>query len=69
MATTLKVGNTVLIPWGTGEVRGTLTELYGTGKARHGVVTLHPDESGFVVDEPTTFSFPVDMIRPAGVAA
>ena len=69
MATSLKVGDAVVIPWGISEVRGKVAEIYGSGQGRHVVVALQPEESGYVVDEPTTVAFPIDPVRPAGVAA
>ncbi len=68
MAHTLKVGDAVVIPWGLDEVRGTVAEVYGPVHDRRVVVALTPEMSGFVVDEPTTVSFPVGWVRPAVAA-
>lgn len=69
VATSRKVGDAVVIPWGISEVPGKVAEIYGSGRGRHVVVALQPEESGYVVDEPTTVAFPIDLVRPAGVAA
>lgn len=69
MADKLKRGDAVVIPWGIDEVRGTVAEVYGSGRARRVVVALEPEESGFVVDEPTTVALPIGSVRRAGVAA
>lgn len=68
MAHSLKVGDAVVIPWGIAEVRGTVAELYGPANDRQVVVALTPETSGFVVDEPTTVTFPVNLVRPAVAA-
>lgn len=65
MAHSLKVGDAVVIPWGIAEVRGTVAEVYGPANDRRVVVALTPEMSGFVVDEPTTVSYPFDWVRPA----
>lgn len=68
MAHSLKVGDAVVIPWGIAEVRGTVAEVYGPANDRRVVVALTPEMSGFVVDEPTTVSYPVDWVHPAVTA-
>lgn len=68
MAHTLRVGDAVVIPWGIDEVRGVVAEVYGPGNDRRVVITLTPEMSGFVVDEPTTVSFPIEWVRPAVAA-
>jgi len=42
VATSLKVGDAVVIPWGISEVRGKIAEIYGSGRGRHVVVALQP---------------------------
>jgi hypothetical protein len=69
MAEAFKPGDAVVIPWGVDEVKGTVAEIYGAGAMLRVVVALRPEESGFVVDEPTTATLPADAIRYAGVAA
>ena len=62
-------GDEVLIPWGFGEVRGTVKEVYGPATRRHVVVLLTPDLSGEIVDEPSTVSLPVDKVKKVAPAA
>lgn len=54
MAGTLQLGDRVTIPWGIGQVSGTVAEVYGRVGDRQVVVALTPELSGFVVDPPTT---------------
>ena len=65
----LKRGDSVVIAWGLDEVRGTVAEVYGTGRRRHVVVALTPELSSFVVAEPTTVTLPYDEVRRAEAAA
>jgi hypothetical protein len=65
----LRYGEVVVIPWGVDEVRGTVAEIYGTEPRVHLVVLLTPELTGYVIDEPTTVSFPIKDVRRAGVAA
>lgn len=37
------------MPWGVGEVRGTVQEIYGRHPRVHVVVLLIPEDSGYVV--------------------
>ena len=69
MANSLKAGDEVLIPWGLGDVHGTVAEVYGTGSRRRVVVRLTPELSGYVVDEPTTVAYPYSDVRSAETAA
>ncbi len=69
MANSLKIGDEVLIPWGLGDVHGTVAEVYGTGSRRRVVIRLTPELSGFVVDEPTTVVFPYSEVRSDETAA
>jgi len=62
----LQYGDLVAIPWGVGEVRGHVHEIYGDAPRRYVVVRLTPELSGFVVDEETTVTMPYDSVR--GVA-
>ena len=59
-------GEEVIIPWGVGEVHGTVHEVYGAGSRRHVVVELTPEVSGLIVDEPTTVTLPADSVKKAG---
>lgn len=68
MSHTLTSGTAVVIPWGADEVRGTVVEVYGENDNLRVVVVLTPEESGYVVAEPTTFAFPVALIRPVTAA-
>ncbi|MCC6225875.1 MAG: hypothetical protein IT195_05675 [Microthrixaceae bacterium] len=69
MDSELKIGESVIVPWGLAEVRGNVVEVYGRGQRVHVVIRLSPDVSGDVVDEPTTVSLPIDDVRRVGVAA
>jgi hypothetical protein len=60
----LAYGDEVLIPWGfADEVRGTVQEIYGPPARRHVVVLLTPQLSGSVVDEASTVSMPIDVVK------
>lgn len=66
----LVFGDEVLIPWGfEAEVRGTVQEIYGPPARRHVLVLLTPDLSGYVVDEPSTVSIPIDAVKKVAPAA
>lgn len=65
----LEIGDTVVIPWGVDEVRGTVAEVYGSPPRVHVVVALTPELSSYVVDEPTTVTMPMSAVRRAGLAA
>jgi hypothetical protein len=65
----LTVGERVVIPWGVDDVEGTVAEVYGVGPAERVVVSLTPEASGYVVDEPTTVTLPAHAVRRPGVAA
>ena len=65
----LKVGEVVVVAWGLAEVRGTITEIYGSATRADVVIEMTPEVSGDVIDEPTTVSLPLESIRRAGVAA
>ena len=69
MAEAFKPGEAVVIAWGVDEVKGTVVEVYGAGGTLRVVVALNPEESGFVVDEPTTVTLPARAVRHAGLAA
>ena len=69
MSEDLQVGETVIIPWGLDEVRGTVAEVYGQPPRLQVVVALTPELSSYVVDEPTTVTLPRSAVRRAGVAA
>jgi hypothetical protein len=61
----IKYGDIVHLPWGlTGDVAGTVQEVYGSPLRRHVVVLLTPEVSGPVVEEPTTVSVPLSVVRP-----
>ena len=63
-AADLAIGEEVLMPWGPIEyVQGTVREIYGRPPRTHVVVVLDPETTEYVVDEPTTFSMPIDDIR------
>jgi len=64
----LKVGDAVIFMWGVSEVAGTVAEVYGRRGHRQVVIALEPDTSGYVVDEPTTVSLPIDDVRRAVAA-
>ncbi len=55
-------GAVVSFPWGLGEMRGTVVEIYGPPGRQQVLIELTPDLSGDIVDEPTTVSFPLDAI-------
>lgn len=57
----LAFGDDVLIPWGLGETRGIVQDIYGPAGRRHVVVLLDPATSG-VVAEPTTVSTPIESV-------
>jgi hypothetical protein len=60
----LQYGDLVVFQWGTGEVQGTVRELlYGRDEDRRVVLTLTPEISGYVVDEPTTVALSVNDVR------
>lgn len=59
----LKVGETAVFTWGVTEVAGTVAEIYGRTGQRQVVLALDPEESGYVVDEPTTVSLPLEAVR------
>lgn len=59
----LEIGETVAFMWGVSEVRGTVAEVYGDEGRRQVVVALDPETTGYVVDEPTTVSLPIEEIR------
>lgn len=59
----LHYGDLVAFRWGTGEVNGTVRELYGHKEDRRVVLTLTPEISGYVVDEPTTVALSVEDVR------
>jgi hypothetical protein len=65
----LRVGETVVIPWGLDEVRGLVAEVYGHEPKVQVVVRLLPELSSYVVDEPTTVTLPRSAVRRDGVAA
>ena len=60
----LACGQKVKVPWGLVDVRGHVQEVYGEGPSERGVVLLRPEESSYVVDEPTTVVFPPDEVTP-----
>lgn len=59
----LSYGDVISIPWGLDTVEGTVQEIYGPPMFRHVIVRLTPELSGYVVDEPTTVSMPLDIVR------
>jgi hypothetical protein len=59
------IGETVRIPWGIDEIFGKAAEIYGNRPRVQVVVELIPELSGHVVDEPTTVTFPIDLVRKA----
>lgn len=69
MSEQLEPGDTVIVPWGRDEVRGTVAEVYGRAPRVQVVVELTPELSSYVVDEPTTIALPIEAVRRAGVAA
>ena len=69
MSEQLEAGDAVIIPWGLDEVRGTVAQVYGRAPRVQVVVELTPELSSYVVDEPTTVTLPIDVVRKAGIAA
>lgn len=63
----LVYGDEVVIPWGVGEIRGTIREVYGSPPRRHVVILLSPETSD-IVDEPTTIAMPLDAVKKASIA-
>lgn len=61
-------GDLVAFPWGSGEIRGTVAEVYGPKGGRQVVIALDPDISGYVVDEPTTVALPVEEVHRVAAA-
>lgn len=59
----LNYGDLVAFQWGTAEVQGTVRELYGRKDDRRVVLTLTPEITGYVVDEPTTLALSVDDVH------
>ncbi len=59
----LRFGEEIIIPWGIDEVRGTVREVYGIPPKIYVVVDLTPALSGYVVDEPTTVTMPLDSVK------
>jgi hypothetical protein len=51
-----------MIPWGLEEVRGRVQQIYGPEWGQKVVVLLTPSMSGFVVDEESTVTLPIDAI-------
>lgn len=68
MGNDLKVGEVVVFLWGISEVLGTVAEVYGRKGNRQVVIALDPEQSGYVVDEPTTVSLPISEVRRAVAA-
>ncbi|MCB0977477.1 MAG: hypothetical protein KDB02_08460 [Acidimicrobiales bacterium] len=64
----LKVGDVVAFLWGVSEVRGIVAEIYGDNGNRQVVIALDPNTTGYVVDEPTTVSLPIEDVRRAVAA-
>lgn len=63
MKNELRYGDLVVFHWGTGDVHGTVRELYGRPDDRRVVLDLTPEISGYVVDEPTTVALSVGDVR------
>lgn len=61
----LAFGDEVVIPWGVDEVHGTVHEVYGEAPKIYVVIQLTPELSGYVVDEPTTVTLPIDAVKRA----
>lgn len=59
----LSFGEEVIIPWGLDEVRGTVHEVYGTKPRLYVVVQLTRELSGYIVNEPTTVTVPLDAVK------
>lgn len=55
-------GTIVAFPWGLGEMRGRVVEVYGPPGRPQVLIELTPGLSGDIVDEPTTVSFPLDAV-------
>jgi len=68
MSDELKIGDVVSFLWGVSEVRGVVAEVYGLKGHRQVVIALDPDMAGYVVDEPTTVSLPIEDVRRAVAA-
>lgn len=64
----LKIGDLVVFLWGVSEVIGTVAEVYGRKGHRQVVIALDPERSGYVVDEPTTVSLPLEEVHRAVAA-
>lgn len=64
----LKVGDLVAFLWGVSEVHGTVAEVYGQKGHQQVVIALDPEVTGYVVDEPTTVSLPIEDVRRAVAA-
>lgn len=60
---TVVVGDTVAIPWGVDEIRGTVVQVYGPSGRPQVLIELTPELSGHITDERTTVSFPLDEVR------
>ncbi len=69
MSPTFEFGETVVVPWCNDEVLATVTEIYGHAPDLMIIVTLSPELSGFIVDEPTTLAVRLASVRRPGVAA
>ncbi len=67
--TKFRFGQSVLLQWGLSEVRGRVQRVYGEGSALRIVVALDPEESEWIVDEPTTVAVLADEVRLAPPAA
>ena len=63
-----KVGDLVVFLWGVAEVQGTVAEVYGQRDHRQVVIALDPEGTGYVVDEPTTVSPPIEDVLRAVAA-
>lgn len=64
----LKLGEVVVFRWGVADVLGTVAEIYGRAPRVHVVIELSPELSGYVVDQPTTVSLPIEDVRRAVAA-
>jgi hypothetical protein len=60
--TTFRYGDLVEIPWGLHRVRGRVYAHRLTPGLERVVVSLEPELSDSVVDEPTTVSLPADAV-------
>ncbi|MGB6056780.1 MAG: hypothetical protein WBF71_00845 [Microthrixaceae bacterium] len=63
MKNDLKVGDIVAFMWGVSEVHGVIAEVYGQKGRQQVVIALSPEVTGYVVDEPTTVSLPIEDVR------